>query len=249
MSLTRSAGGLTLGHYWDLIQTRDFQQAVFNTILIAVGSLSIELILGMWMAVILARNRPGHNTVRTFFLLPLAIPTVVVGVMMSYIFSTSGWLNRIFMDLNLINSPFHWTAGGLKSLLMVILADTWKVTPLVMLILLAGLKSIDRTVYEAARVDGANTFQVFRRISLPLIMPYVTTAIIIRGIDAFRIFALPLVLMGQNLKVIGTYAYVEYMDYENIHLSAASAVVLFAMIMAAVFAYIKLAGREGIQAT
>jgi len=250
MSLTRIGGpDPTLTHYINLFQADSFRAAFVNTVLIAVGSLTIELLVGMMMALILARSRPGNNLIRTLFLLPLAIPTVVVGVMMSYIFSTSGWLNRILTDLHILTTPVHWTSGGPISLTMVILADSWKVTPLVMLILLAGLKSIDRTLYEAARVDGADAIQVFRRISLPLIMPYVTTAVIIRGIDAFRIFALPLVLMGENLKVIGTYAHVEYMQYENIPLSAASAVILFAMIMTSVYLYIKLAGREGIQAT
>ncbi len=249
MSFGRAGGGLTLAHYSALLASGAFRRAFINTILIAGGSLAVELTVGMFMALVLARRMPGRDVIRTLFLLPLAIPTVVVGVMMSYIFSTSGWLNRFLSDLHFIQAPVHWMSGGPQSLLMLILADSWKVTPLVMLILLAGLKSIDRTLYEAARVDGAGTWQVFRRVSLPLIMPYITTAVIIRGIDAFRIFALPLVLMGQNLKVIGTFAYVEYMDYGNMHLSAASAVVLFFMIMSAVFVYIKCAGQEGMQAT
>jgi trehalose transport system permease protein len=167
---------------------------------------------------------------------------------MSYMFSTSGWINRILIDLSLMDSPVYWMAGGLKSLLMITLADCWKVTPIVMMILLAGLQSIDRDLYRAARIDGASGFYIFRRITFPLLLPFITMAIIIRGIDAFRIFALPLILMGQNLKVIGTYAYLEYMEYNNPYLSAASSVVLLVMILTGVAIYIKAVGRKGIAA-
>jgi trehalose transport system permease protein len=131
---------------------------------------------------------------------------------------------------------------------MIIAADSWKVTPLVMLILLAGLESIDRNLYKAARVDGAGGFYCFRRITLPLLLPSITAAVIIRGIDAFRIFALPLILMGQNLKVIGTYAYLEYAQYDNVRLSASGSVILLLMIMVSVIIYVKAAGRRGLAA-
>ena len=114
-----------------------------------------------------------------------------------------------------------------------------------MLILLAGLESIDRDLYRAARIDGANSLYIFRRITLPMLLPFITAAVIIRGIDAFRIFALPLILMGQNLKVIGTYAYLEYAEYSNPYLSAASSVLLLFMILTAVLIYIRAVGRKG----
>ena len=150
------------------------------------------------------------------------------------------------MDLTFLDSPIYWMSGGIKSLFMVALADAWKVTPLVMLILLAGLESIDKTLYKAARIDGAGTIYIFRRITLPLLFPAITAAVIIRGIDAFRIFALPLILMGQNLKVVGTYAYLEYAEFNNPYTSAASSTILLFMILFAVLAYIKAVGARGI---
>lgn len=235
----------TLTHYRALFTHVAFKDAFFNTIIIALGSLSIELGLGLVLAMLLSRNYRYIRLLRPLFILPLAIPTAVAGVMMTYLFTTSGWVNRILTDIGLINSPIHWMAGGWQSLLTVILADCWKVTPIVMLILLAGLQSIDSSLYKAARIDGAGNLYIFRRITLPLLMPFITAAVIIRGIDAFRIFALPLILMGQNLRVIGTYAYLEYMEFNNPYLSAASSTVLMAMIMIAVLIYIKVAGRRG----
>jgi trehalose transport system permease protein len=237
---------LTLANYRELLTQPAFREAFFNTLFIALVSLSLELSLGLALALILSSNLRGLGLLRSLFILPLAIPTVVVGVIMSYMFASSGWVNRILLDLSVIEVPIYWMGGGTKSLIMIVLADSWKVTPVVMLILLAGLESIDLDLYKAARVDGAGSFYIFRRITLPLLMPFVTASVIIRGIDAFRIFALPLILMGQNLKVLGTYAYLEYMEYNNPYLSAASSTILLFLILAAILVYIKAVGKRGI---
>lgn len=239
----------TLLNYKQLFSQTIFRKALFNTVFIALVSLSLEIILGLFLALVFSHYRLKiFNFIRPLFVLPLAIPTVVVGVIMSYLFSHSGWINRILMDMLLIKSPIYWMDGGLKSLIMIILADSWKVTSIVMLILLAGLESIDRELYEAAHIDGAGGIRIFRYITFPLLMPYITTVVIIRGIDAFRIFALPLILTGHNLKVIGTYAYLEYMEYNNVHLSATSSTILLFMILVAVLTYVKIAGEKGIVA-
>jgi trehalose transport system permease protein len=242
-------GRWTFANLAILFRQQEFRSACLNTLIIALGSLTLEIGLGLLLAMILSFQGRGTGVLKSLFMLPLAIPTVVAGVMMSYVFSTSGWLNRILLDLGVIDRKILWLTGDFKSLLTVIAADSWKVTPLVMLILLAGLQSIDRQLFKAARIDGASPWYIFRRITLPLLMPAITTAVIIRGIDAFRIFSLVLVLMGENLKVIGTYAYLEFAEYHNRYLSAASAVILFAIIIAAVLVYLRLAGRRGLQTT
>ncbi|MFC1658894.1 carbohydrate ABC transporter permease, partial [Candidatus Omnitrophota bacterium] len=246
IATTTAAPQLTLTHYQDLFTQPAFKQAFLNTLIIAGVSLALEISLGLILALLLSKNLKLIRFLRPIFILPLAIPTAVVGVVMSYLFATSGWINRMLTDLNLISSPINWMQGGINSLFMLTLADCWKVTPLVMLILLAGLQSIDKSLYKAARIDGAGTFHIFRRITLPLLMPAITAAVIIRGIDAFRIFALPLILMGQNLKVIGTYAYLEYTEFSNPYASAASSVILLVMILLAVALYIKAVGKKGI---
>jgi len=246
LSFRTLESSFTLAHYKDLFAQGAFRQAFFNTLVIAFFSLTLEVGLGLILALILVKNFKAIRFLRPIFILPLAIPTAVVGVIMSYLFSSAGWINRLLVDLGLVGSPIYWMSGGAKSLIMVALADCWKVTPLVMLILLAGLESIDKSLYKAARIDGAGSFYIFRRITLPLLMPAITAAVIIRGIDAFRIFALPLILMGQNLKVLGTYAYLEYAEFNNPYASAASSVVLLVMILTAVLFYIKVVGKRGI---
>jgi trehalose transport system permease protein len=238
--------GLSLVNFRELFSQKQFWQAFSNTVFIALVSLALEISFGLLLALVVSKNYKLIRYTRAIFILPLAIPTVVVGVIMSYLFSSSGWLNRILLDLGLIHQPVYWMSGGIRSLLMVSLADTWKVTPLVMLILVAGLQSIDKTLYKAASIDGAGTWYIFRRVTLPLLMPSITACVIIRGIDAFRIFALPLVLMGQNLKVIGTYAYLEYAEFNNPYISAASACILLVLILLAVAVYIKAVGTKGL---
>jgi len=238
---------LTFSNYKVLLLSNEFRRAAANTVFIAVLSLIFELTAGLLLALVLSYNIKGKGFARSIFILPLAIPTVVVGVIMSYLFSTYGWINKILSDLSIIESPIQWMGGGYKSLLMVALADSWKVTPIVMLLLLSGLESIDRDLYKAARVDGAGSFYIFKRVTLPMLFPYITACIIIRGIDAFRIFSIPLILMGQNMKVIGIYAYLEYVEYNNPHLSAASSVMLLGIIFFAFLIYIKAVGKKGVE--
>jgi trehalose transport system permease protein len=240
-------GALTFNNMTLLLRQGEFRAAFLNTLIVALGSLTIEICLGLLLAIMLSNQGWGSGLVKSLFMLPLAIPTVVAAVMMTYMFSSSGWVNRILMDLGIINQRILWLSGDYKSLFTIIAADSWKVTPLVMLILLAGLQSIDRQLYKAARIDGAKPGYIFRRVTLPLLMPSITTAVIIRGIDAFRIFSLALVLVGENLKVLGTYAYLEYAEYNNQYLSAATALILFVVIMVAILVYIRAVGQKGLQ--
>jgi trehalose transport system permease protein len=112
------------------------------------------------------------------------------------------------------------------------------------LILLAGLEAIPGDLYEAARTDGASRWRQFRAITLPLLKPALTMALIVRGVDAFRIFALPLALVGRGLPVMSTYAYVEYLEYGSPHTAAASSAILLAMILLTVGTYLWLVGSE-----
>jgi trehalose transport system permease protein len=115
-----------------------------------------------------------------------------------------------------------------------------------MLILLAGIESIPEELYEAARIDGANPWRIFWKITLPLLKPSITVALIIRGIDAFRIFELPLILVGRTEPVMSTYAYFEYVEAVNPHTSAAAGTLLLVMILVTLVGYLRVAGSKEI---
>jgi trehalose transport system permease protein len=219
-----------------------FGEAVVNTLVITGLGLTLEVGLGLALALLLARRFPAQGLVRVLLLIPLGVPTIVVASAMRYVFGVVGYLNEVLYQLGLLTIPIDWTGSRWLALTTVAAADAWKVTPLVMLILLAGLQAIPRDVYEAARTDGANAGQQFLWITLPLLRPALTMALIIRGVDAFRIFALPLALVGRNLPVLSTYAYVEYLEYGNQYTAAASSTILLIMILITIGTYLRLAG-------
>jgi len=235
---------LVLEHY-QFFSLEKINSALTNTIIITVVSVGLELVLGLIVAMMMARRFRGRGIFRAIMLLPLGIPVVVAASNMRYIFLSSGYLNEALMDLNLISQPIDWLAAPL-ALLTVAISDMWKVTPLVMLILLAGLESIPSELYEAAQVDGASAWRRFRHITLPLLRPAITSAVVIRGIDAFRIFAHPMGLgVSQTVPVLSTFGYEEYrrLYYTT---SAATSTILLVMILVAVLLYIRIAGTKEI---
>ncbi|GAB6098624.1 sugar ABC transporter permease [Halanaerocella petrolearia] len=240
-----NTGQFTLANYNYLFSQSGFVSAFFNTMGITLIGLTLEMSVGLTLALILNKAFRGKGFFRSIFLIPMGIPTIVSGVVMSYIFSSTGYLNELLMRLGLIEIPIDWASGGLKSIFIIAMADTWKVTPLITLLLLAGLQSIPKQVYEAANIDGASTWQTFRKITLPLLKPSITMALILRAIDAFRIFELPLVLTGQTTPVLATYAYQEYNMYNNINASGAASTILLVIILVFVISYLKIASDEG----
>lgn len=233
-------GAFTLVNYKEIIGKVEFKSALFNTVAFALISLTLEMIAAIVIALILKRRFKGRGLLRSLMLVPMGVPTLVSGVAMIYIFSMHGYLNELLYRLNIIQIPVDWAGGGLKTLLMVSVADMWKVTPVVILILLAGLESIPGEVYEASNIDGATAWQTFRYITLPLLKPSITMALILRGIDAFRVFELMLVLAGRATPVLSTFAYDEYNNYANAYSSAAASTILVVIIAVFIIGYLKI---------
>lgn len=243
-SLSAPGGGITLDHFRRIAGHYQFGQAVLNTLGITAIGLSLELGLGLVAALALTSRPAGRKVFQLLLLVPLGVPTIVAAAVMRAVFGTVGYLNEILLRLGIIRTAVDWVGAQGLALVTVAVADAWKVTPLMLLILLAGLETIPAELYEAARTDGASRWRQFAAITLPLLKPALSMALIVRGVDAFRIFALPLALAGRGLPVLSTYAYVEYLEYGNPHTAAASSVILLVMILIAVGTYLKLAGPE-----
>jgi len=257
LSLTRPLDGSfpSLLNYRALLGSEVFGAALQNTVVVALLSISLQLGLGLAVALTLHANFRYRALVRTVMLLPLGVPTIVAGAVMLLIFSRSGYLNAIVFGLadglqalfgvQWQFVPTSWTvAGGWRTLATVAVADMWKVLPMVTLILLAGLQAIPGEVYEAADVDGASRWQRFARVTLPLLLPYLTMAVILRAIDAFRIFELALVLAGRVEPVLGTFIGSRYGPPTNDPFTAAAAsIVLFGLILGFVLLYLRVAVR------
>ena len=168
----------------------EFWTSMSNTIMFTVISVAIEIVLGMWFALIMHRKFRGRGLLRAAVLVPWAIPTAVTAKLFFFIFAYAGIANR------LLHAQILWTGDAWPARFAVISADVWKTTPFMALLILAGLQVIPDDVYEAAQIDGATKFQQFVQITLPLVKPALMVAILFRTLDVLRIFDLPYILTG-----------------------------------------------------
>jgi trehalose transport system permease protein len=225
-----------------------FRLALRNTLWLTGLGVTLQLLVGLGVALILHQLARGRGIIRTIVLMPLGVPTIVAGVIFTYVFGSAGYLNELLSRLGVIATPVDWTRGDWLSLGVLVVADLWKVTPLITLILLAGLETIPESALEAAEVDGASGWRQFWYITLPLLRPALSMALILRAIDAFRIFELPLILTGKSTPVLGTLAYSEFYEYDNPFTSAAAATLLMGLIAFCLMSYLGLVARRDTEA-
>lgn len=239
-------GEWTLSVYEYLFNKPDFMRSIWNTIGVTIIGLTIQISLGLFVAIVLKQTFKGKSIIRALVLMPMGIPTLVSGVTLLYVFGTQGYLNELLYRIGLIEVPINWTSGNIQSLFVIAIADTWKVLPIVVLLLLAGLESISKDVYEASSIDGASKWHDFRYVTLPLLKPAITMTVILRAVDSFRIFELPQILVGKSVPFLSTYAYEEY-AYNNLSASGAASTVLLVLILIFVMLYIKFVDKgEGL---
>lgn len=160
-----------------------------------VVTLVLELTAGLVLAMALDRIARGRGLVRTAVLLPWAVPTVVVALVWRFLFESPDGLATALVTAAGFQAP-TWFANGIAAWVPLILADAWKTTPFVALLLLAGLQTIDVALYEAARMDGAGAWRQFTHVTLPLLRPALIVAALFRALDAFRVFDLVYVMTG-----------------------------------------------------
>jgi multiple sugar transport system permease protein len=195
-----------LDNYLFLVKDSRFWNAFWNTTYFTGASVTLELLLGLSIAVLLNRTFRFKGVVTAMVLVPWAIPTVVSARMWEWMYNTDfGILNHLVgVKINWLGSPF-WAMNA------AVLMDVWKTTPFVVILLMAGLNVIPRELYQAARIDGAGSWSIFRKITLPLLMPVVLVVLLFRTMDAFRVFDAVYVLTGggpaNSTETLSIYAY------------------------------------------
>lgn len=233
----RHIGSITFANYIAIFTNLNFNKALFNTLFITLVGLALQLVIAIVIALILKQQFKGRGFFRTMMLIPMGVPTLVSGVTLLFVFGQTGYFNELLLRLGIIERQIFWFSGGIDTLFVIIFADMWKVLPLTILLLLAGLEAISDDIYEASALDGATTWQTFWRVTLPLLKPSITMAIILRAIDSFRIFELPLVMAGRNAPVLSTFAFEEFRR-NNLHVSSAAATILLVIIVIFIALYI-----------
>lgn len=174
-----------LDNYLGLIENESFWTALTNTVIYVVGAVTMELTLGFSLALLLHRGRFLRNFYRSILLTPMFITPIAVGLMFRFLLNIQ--LGVVPHYLDMIGIRIDWFGPGM-ALFSLMLIDTWQWTPFMLLMLLAGLESLPKEPFEAARVDGASAWLIFRKITLPLMRPVIVAALIIRGLDAFKVF-------------------------------------------------------------
>jgi multiple sugar transport system permease protein len=217
-----------------------FWNAFNNTTLFTVFSVAIEIVIGVSMALIMHRAMRGKGLVRASILVPWAIPTAVSALLWKWIFQTDGVANAI------LNQQILWTAEGQQSFWAVVIADTWKTAPFIGLLTLAGLQIISGEVYEAAKVDGANAWLTFWRITLPLVKPALLVAVLFRVLDVLRMFDLPYVMIGARKHSVETLSMLAFDEAGNVRYgpAAAYATLLFIYVVLVALVFVKLLGAD-----
>ena len=174
-----------------------FWNAWGHTLWFTFASTSLETLIGLAMALILYETFSGRGWVRAAMLVPWAMPTVVTSKMFGWLFDGQhGIINYILLQLGLIDANINWYGSPDTAMTTIIIADVWKTTPFMALLLLTGLQTVPKSLIEAARMDGAKAWTIFWYIRLPLLMPTLLIAGLFRALDAFRIFDLVYVLTG-----------------------------------------------------
>jgi multiple sugar transport system permease protein len=193
-------GYVGLRNYRDVINDPTSRDAMRHTVEYVLLAVSLELVLGLFVAVTLHRVFRGRGIVLAILILPWALPSVVSGVLWRRVFQPdNGFLNSVLLQLHVISHPHVWLASGRGAIIYITLVHVWGVLPLVSLVFLAGLQSIPEEVYSASSVDGAGPLRQFRHITLPLLRPSMAIALTVGTLLAISIFDEIYVLNGTAL--------------------------------------------------
>jgi ABC-type sugar transport system permease subunit len=236
-------------NYMEALAEARFWQAAGHTAFFIVISVTLELALGLVLALILHRSYRGRGAIRAAALVPWVMPTVVAALVWRFLFeSPSGVVNMLATELGFMEQPFVWFIHATAAWVPLVLADVWKTTPFVALLLLAGLQSIDTTLYEAARIDGASPWRQFLYVTLPLLRPALLVALIFRTLDAVRVFDLVYILTGGGpgtaTEPLAFYTFHVLFQRLRFGYGAALSVMIFLLTFALALVYIRVLGKE-----
>jgi multiple sugar transport system permease protein len=243
----------SLANFVHLLSDSRFWSSLGTTLYFALVAVTVEIALGLGIALLLHRSFAGRGLARTAVLIPWALPTVVAARMWEWIYNPDfGIMNYLLQKLSLLTGPVSWLGDPFWAIHAVILADVWKTTPFAVLILLAGLAAIPPDLARAARVDGGRSFRVFFEITLPLLRPALVVTALFRFLDSFRIFDAIYVLTGggpaNTTETLAVYIYKVVFQTLRFGYGSAIAVAMFLLAGTASVLIVGLAGRGAFQA-
>jgi multiple sugar transport system permease protein len=222
-----------LENYMEMATDDNVWNAWKVTAVYVTGALALQITLGVLIAVLLHRTARGENFLTSIIIMPMMIAPVVVGLLWQFMLNPSfGLYTYLLNQIGLfLNEPILGNPNSAMASLIIM--DTWQWTPLVVLIVLARLKSIPEQLYEASRVDGATSLSQFRYVTLPLLKPALAIALLLRSMDLMRYFAKVFITTGggpsNSTKIIGFYVYEQVLRFFNLGFGSAAAIVMLAV--------------------
>lgn len=233
-----SGSGLTMDNFRDVTSHWKFPISLRNTFLLALAVVPIQLALSLLMATMVNKMKRGRDLILYIWTIPLGISDLAAGIIWLAIFEQSGFLNSMMGGLGLIDSPTNFLSytNPVMVFLAIMLAEIWRATAIMLVILVAGIGLIPKEYYEAGEVFGATAWQRFLKITLPLLRPSLQTALVLRVILAFEVFAVVQALGGTLFPVLmgETYAY----QFELLNGGAAAAIALIILVISIAFTLI-----------
>ncbi len=240
--LSFSAGdGFSLENYQRMAGDLNFSLAVRNTFLLTLVVVPLQVVLALAMATMVTKLDKGRDLVLWVLTIPLGISDLAAGLAWLALLQNTGYLNSALYALGLIQGPVGWLSQETPWALFfaIVLAELWRATAIVLVILIAGLQLIPKEFSEAAEIFGAKPWTRFTRITLPLLKPSLQSALILRTVLAFEVFAVVYALGGRNFPVLAGEAYVWQNDNQNYGVAAAYAVLIMAISLAATAVYLR----------
>ena len=239
----------TLAHFKRLATDNFFLTAMVHTFVYAIAALTCEFVLGLALALLLNGQMRGRGLFRASLLVPMMLPTVVVGIVWRLMLNPNfGAINGTLKQLGVNTESLTWTASPRLAFLAVIVVDVWQWTPFVFLVLLAGLQAIPQEPYEAALIDGSSRWQTFRHVTLPLLKPAILIVLLLRTMDLLRVFDQIFILTeggpGFATEMISLYIYRTAFRFFDFGYAAAMSFVLLALTNIISVVYLKLLQDE-----
>jgi multiple sugar transport system permease protein len=244
LSVMAESGGLTIDNFQRMVADVNFSEAWRNTLLLLILIVPLQVVLALVMALLINSRFRGHGVFLYIYAIPLAISDLAAGILWLAVFTERGYLNSTLQNAGVIDQPVLWLSfdnfAGILS--AIVIAESWRATALVLVILIAGLQLIPRDFFEAADLFGANRLRRTVHVVLPLLRPSLQSALIIRTIFAFQTFAVVFALAGRNMPVLAGEAYTWYATNRNEHVAAAYAVVVMGLTVVAIVVYLRVLG-------
>ena len=233
-AFTTDTGEFTSSFFQEMSSHWKFNTALINTLLLALAVVPFQMALSIYMATLVNGMKRGRDIVLYIWTIPLGISDLAAGLIWLAIFEQSGFLNSMLHGLGVVEQPIGFLGYENKGIifLAIVLAEIWRATSIVLVILVAGMGLIPKEYAEAAEVFGASRWQRFTRVTLPMLKPSLQTAMILRVILAFEVFAVVIALGGTNLPVLMSEVFTWQYELRDAHVAAAYALVILAISIA-----------------